>query len=73
MLAYDRNVSRDIRFTFNPAMAFAIRRPMTNRIAVGLGLVLIGLLALNFVLGLEWHIFLGRKFLDLVRLIAFWR
>lgn len=46
---------------------------MTNRIAVGLGLFLAGLLALNFALGLEWHIFLGRKFLDLVRLIAFWR
>ena len=46
---------------------------MTNRIAVGLGLVLFGLIALNFALGLEWHIYLGRKFLDLVRLIAFWR
>ena len=46
---------------------------MTNRIAVGLGLVLLGLIALNFALGLEWHIYLGRKFLDLVRLIAFWR
>ena len=46
---------------------------MTNRIAVGLGLFVVGLLALNFALGLEWHIFIGRKFLDLVRAVAFWR
>ncbi|NNE86833.1 MAG: hypothetical protein HKN27_02055 [Silicimonas sp.] len=46
---------------------------MTNRIALGLGLFLVVVLALNFALGLEWHIFLARKFLDLVRLVAFWR
>lgn len=46
---------------------------MTNRIAVWIGLVLAAFFALNFVLGLEAHIFLGRKFLELIRLIAFWR
>ena len=46
---------------------------MTNRISLWLGLVLVGLLALNFALGLEWHVFVGRKFLDLIRVIAFWR
>ena len=46
---------------------------MTNRIALWLGLVLVALAALNFALGLEWHVTLGRKFLDLIRLIAFWR
>ena len=58
---------------FNPLHAFVIRRAMTNRIAVWLGLVLLVLIALNFALGLEWHIYLGRRFLDLVRAIAFWR
>jgi len=46
---------------------------MTNRIALGVGLFLCAFFALSFVLGLEWHIFLGRKFMDLIRLIAFWR
>ena len=46
---------------------------MTNRIALGLGLFLAVALTLNFALGLEWHIYIARKFLDLVRLIAFWR
>ena len=73
MLAYDSLQGFGVVLYFNPAEAFAIRQPMTNRIAVGLGLVLIGLFAVNFALGLEWHIFLGRKFLDLVRVIAFWR
>ena len=52
---------------------FVIRRSMTNRIAFGLGLFVVLALALSFVLGLDWHIFLGRKFLDLIRLIAIWR
>ena len=46
---------------------------MTNRIALGLGAVILGFLALNYALGLEGHIFLGRKFLELIRLVAFWR
>lgn len=46
---------------------------MTNRIALGLGLILALAFAVNYALGLEWHIYLARKFLDLVRLIAFWR
>jgi hypothetical protein len=46
---------------------------MTNPFALGLGLVLAALIALNFVLGLEAHVFLGRKLLDLIWLLAFWR
>lgn len=46
---------------------------MTNRIAIGLGLFLTLALVMNFALGLDWHIFLGRKFLDLIRAIAIWR
>lgn len=46
---------------------------MTNRIALWLGLVLVALVALNFALGLEWHIEVGRRFLDLIRVLAVWR
>lgn len=46
---------------------------MTNRIALWLGFLVMAALALNFALGLDWHIFLGRKFLDLIRLVAVWR
>lgn len=46
---------------------------MTNRIALGLGAAILVFLALDYALGLGWSIFLGRKFLDLIRLIAFWR
>ena len=46
---------------------------MTNRIALGLGLLLIVAFALNFALGLEWHVYVARKLLDLIRLLAFWR
>ena len=60
-------------FRWNIAHPFAIRRAMTNRIALWIGLVLLALAAVNFALGLEWHLSLGRRFLDLIRLIAFWR
>ena len=46
---------------------------MTNRIALGLGLFILAFLALDYFLGLGWSVFLGRKFLDLIRLVAFWR
>ena len=46
---------------------------MTNRIAFGLGAVIIVVLALDFALGLGWSVFLGKRFLDLVRIVAFWR
>ena len=73
MLAHDSFVVAGDGIAFYPGGAFVITPAMTNRIAIGLGLFIIGFLALNFALGLEWHIFLGRKFLDLVRAIAFWR
>ena len=46
---------------------------MTNRIALGLGAVILAFLALDYALGLGWSVFLGRKFLELIRLVAFWR
>jgi len=46
---------------------------MTNRIALVLGLLIVGFFALDYALELEWGIFLGRKFLELIRLLAFWR
>lgn len=46
---------------------------MTNRIALGLGAAILIFLALDFALGLGASVYLGRKFLDLIRLLAFWR
>jgi len=47
---------------------------MTNRIALTL-IVLIGLfLAADYVyFGAEWAVFLGRKLIELIEWIAFWR
>ncbi len=76
MLAHDIS-DRPPRFPpalrWHKTPPFVIRRAMTNRIALGLGLFLVALFALNFAFGLEWHVFLGRKFLELIRVIAFWR
>lgn len=46
---------------------------MTNKIAIALGLMIILLFALSSVFGWELHVFLGRKFADLVEYLAFWR
>ena len=46
---------------------------MTNRLAIVLGALLLIGIALNFYLGWELHIFLGRKLLDLIEYLAFWR
>jgi hypothetical protein len=46
---------------------------MTNRIALGLGAFILAFLALDYALDLGWGVFLGRKFLELIRLVAFWR
>ena len=46
---------------------------MTNRIALGIGIVLAFVLALDYVLGLGIAIFLARKFLDLIQAVAVWR
>ncbi|MEL6169047.1 MAG: hypothetical protein AAFR35_10175 [Pseudomonadota bacterium] len=46
---------------------------MTNRIAVGLVLVIAALIGINFALGLEAHVFLARRFVELVDWAAFWR
>ena len=46
---------------------------MTNRIALGLGIVVCAALALDYVLGLGAALFLARKFLDLIQILAIWR
>ena len=47
---------------------------MTNTIALWLGALILGFLALDF-LYLDWNVpvFLGRKLLELVEWLAFWR
>ncbi len=46
---------------------------MTNRIAILIGLIVAAFFALDLVLGLGITVFLGRKFLDLIRAVAIWR
>lgn len=47
---------------------------MTNRIALWLGAVLIGLIAIDVILfGTEHLVYLGRKMVDLIEWMAFWR
>ena len=46
---------------------------MTNRIALGIGIVLGVILALDYVLGLGIALFIARKFLDLIQALAVWR
>ena len=46
---------------------------MTNRIALGIGIVLCAALALDYVLGLGVALYLARKFLDLIQAVAVWR
>ena len=46
---------------------------MTNRIALGLGLAIVAILALDYAFGLGISVFLGRRFLDLINLVAVWR
>ena len=47
---------------------------MTNAIAIGLVLLVGGLIALDLLwFGWDLHIFLGRKFVDLIEYLAIWR
>lgn len=46
---------------------------MTNRVAVGLFLVLCAAFGLAWLFVDQPHLFLGRKFIELVHWIAFWR
>mgnify|MGYP001576776941 FL=1 len=47
---------------------------MTNRIALWLGVVLIGLIAADLMLVGDKHlVFLGKKMVDLIEWMAFWR
>lgn len=47
---------------------------MTNKLAIALALVIAVILALDwFVFGWDLHVFLGRKGVDLIEYLAFWR
>ncbi|MDD9923038.1 MAG: hypothetical protein OXQ92_12275 [Boseongicola sp.] len=46
---------------------------MTNKVALGIGLVVIAFLAIDYALGLGFGLFLARKFVDLINALAFWR
>jgi hypothetical protein len=46
---------------------------MTNRIAFGIVLLVIAVLALDYTLGLGLGLFLARRLLDLIQYLAFWR
>lgn len=46
---------------------------MTNRIALGIAFLLFAVLALDYALGLGLGVFLGRRLLDLITLLAVWR
>ncbi|WP_155326440.1 hypothetical protein [Alkalilacustris brevis] len=47
---------------------------MNNPIAIGIVLAIAGLFAADLlVFGGDIHIFLGRRFVDLIEFLAFWR
>ncbi len=46
---------------------------MSNRSWFILALVIAALLALDLVMGWEAHLFLARKFVELIDWVAFWR
>lgn len=46
---------------------------MTNTVAIGIGLLILAFLAISIGLGLDWHIFLARRFVDLIDLLTVWR
>ena len=47
---------------------------MTNTLAIALGLLIVGLLGLDYlVFGSDHLIFLGRKLFELIEWLAFWR
>ena len=47
---------------------------MTNRLAIFLALIVICVIAADLLyFGWDLHIFLGRKFMELIEYLAFWR
>ncbi len=60
-------------FPFQRGLLLVITRAMTNRIALGIAIVLGVVLALDYVLGLGIAVFLARRFLDLIQALAVWR
>lgn len=49
------------------------RKHMTNRIALGIALVILVLIAVDLLLGLGATLFLARRFVGLIEWMAFWR
>jgi hypothetical protein len=58
---------------FLPTSLLAIRRAMTDRIALGLAGLVCAALALDWAMGWGVSLYLARKFLDLIHLVAIWR
>ena len=57
-----------------PRQQLRTRDQMTNQIAIGLGLLILGLLGLDaFLYDSAGLLFLLRKFADLIEWMAFWR
>ena len=46
---------------------------MTNQIALYIGLAIVVVLVLDYALGLGLALFLARRFMDLISLVAIWR
>lgn len=46
---------------------------MTNRVALVIALLLLGVIALDLALGWGGTVFVLRKFADLIEWVAFWR
>ena len=58
---------------FRPGRFLYNAREMTNRIAFYIGVAILVILAVDYALGLGLALFLARRFLDLINLIAVWR
>jgi len=46
---------------------------MTNTVAISLMMMILVALIINFAMGWDAHIFLGRKLADAIEWMAFWR
>jgi len=46
---------------------------MTNKIALGLGFVVIAFLAVDYALGFGFGLFLAKKMVELINALAIWR
>jgi hypothetical protein len=61
-------------FCLAPSRAIRQNRPMTNKIALGLGLLIVAAFAVDaYAFGGEMPVFLGRKLFEFLEWLAFWR